>query len=269
MPLSEPDLIQLREARERLENPRLAARLIDAAGRPIELALDRLPSGLQERVNSAAQSSIERALKVAIGTLRKGKPLGTPSSNRAHKVFTTAIGAAGGFFGLAGLAVELPVSTTAMLRSVADIARSHGEDLQSPEARLACVQVFALGGTSRDDDAAEKGYYALRIALSRGIPELVQVLTERGAIHEGMPVAIRFAARIASRYGVRVSEKLAAQAIPVLGALGGAAINLVFTQHFQSMARGHFTVRRLERIYGPGVVRAAYLSLTPRSGIIS
>jgi hypothetical protein len=258
MPLAGPDLIQLREARTRLENPGLAARLIDAVGRPIELALDRLPSGLQERVNSAAQSSIERALKVAIGTLRTRKPLGTPSSNRAHKVFTTAIGAAGGFFGLAGLAVELPVSTTAMLRSVADIARSQGEDLKSPEARLACVQVFALGGTSGEDDAAEKGYYALRIALSRGIPELVQVLTERGAVHEAMPLAIRFAARIASRYGVRVSEKLAAQAVPVLGALGGAAINLVFTQHFQSMARGHFTVRRLERIYGPEVVREAY-----------
>jgi hypothetical protein len=262
MTLSEPDLIQLHEARTRLENPRLAARLIDAAGRPFELALDRLPAGLQERIQSAAQGSIEKALNVAIGTLRKGKPLGAPSSNRAHKLFTVAVGAAGGAFGLAGLAVELPVSTTAMLRSVADIARSQGEDLGSPEARLACVQVFALGGTSRADDAAEKGYYALRIALSRGIPELVQVLTERGAVHEGMPIAVRFAARIASRYGVRVSEKLAAQAIPVLGALGGAAINLVFTQHFQDMARGHFTVRRLERVYGAEAIREAYRALS-------
>jgi EcsC family protein len=257
----ESHLIQLRQARERLENPRLAARLIDLAGRPVELALDRLPLGLQERVHSAAQTSIEKALNVAIGTLGKRKQLGAPSANRAHKLFTAAVGAAGGAFGLAGLALELPVSTTVMLRSVADIARSQGEDLESPEARLACVQVFALGGTSAEDDAAEKGYYALRIALSRGIPELVQALTERGAIHESMPLAIRFAARIASRYGVRVSEKLAAQAVPVLGALGGAAINLVFTQHFQDMARGHFTVRRLERIYGSGEVRHAYKAL--------
>ena len=261
MSLSESHLIELREARERLENPRLAARLIDLAGRPIELALHRLPTGLQERIHSAAQASIEKALNVAIGTLGKRKRLGAPSSNRAHKLVTAATGAAGGAFGLAGLALELPVSTTLMLRSVADIARSQGEDLASPEARLACVQVFALGGTSGADDAADTGYYALRIALSRGIPELVQVLTERGAIHESMPLAIRFAARIASRYGVRISEKLAAQAVPVLGALGGAAINLVFTQHFQDMARGHFTVRRLERIYGSALVREAYREL--------
>ncbi|HEX4965797.1 MAG TPA: EcsC family protein [Thermoanaerobaculia bacterium] len=261
MPLSKTDRIQLRDARERLENPGLAARLVAVAGRPIEIALHRLPAGIQRRVQATAQSSIEKALSVAIGTLGRGRPPGTPASNRAHKLFTAATGAVGGAFGFAGLAIELPVSTTAMLRSVADVARSQGEDLRSPEARLSCMQVFALGGTSPDDDAAEAGYYALRIALSRGIPELVEILTERGALHETAPLAVRFAARIASRYGVRISEKLAAQAVPVLGALGGAAINLVFTQHFQSMAHGHFTVRRLERAYGTEVVRRAYLGL--------
>ena len=262
MPLTQSDLIQLREAYSLLENPGLAARLVALAGRPIELAMHRLPEGIQERIHSIAQGSIEKALDVAIGTLGKGKPLGAPPSNRAHKLFTATTGAAGGFPGLAGLAVELPVSTTAMLRSVADIARSEGEDFRSAESRLACVQVFALGGSSAEDDAGEASYYALRIALSRGLPELVQIL-ERGAIREGAPAAVRFAAAIASRYGVRVSEKVAAQAVPVLGAVGGAALNLVFTQHFQDMARGHFTVRRLERAHGSQAVRDAYRALKP------
>jgi hypothetical protein len=44
----------------------------------------------------------------------------------------------------------------------------------------------------------------------------------------------------------------------VIGALGGAAVNYAFIDHFQSVARGHFTVRRLERKYGKEVVFAAY-----------
>jgi hypothetical protein len=51
---------------------------------------------------------------------------------------------------------------------------------------------------------------------------------------------------------------LAAQALPVIGALGGAAVNYAFIQHFQEVARGHFTVRRLERVYGKNVVRTEY-----------
>ena len=40
--------------------------------------------------------------------------------------------------------------------------------------------------------------------------------------------------------------------------LGGAAVNYAFIEHFQEVARGHFTVRRLERSYGKTVVRTEY-----------
>jgi len=62
-----------------------------------------------------------------------------------------------------------------------------------------------------------------------------------------------------------VSEKLAAQTVAVIGAVGGAAVNLAFIEHFQSLARGHFAVRRLERIYGAEAVRAEYDLLISRS----
>ncbi len=77
-------------------------------------------------------------------------------------------GAVGGFFGLPGLIIELPISTTLMLRSIADIARSEGEDLSSFDAHLACITVFALGGRSRDDNAAETAYYAGSRSLDPG-----------------------------------------------------------------------------------------------------
>jgi hypothetical protein len=57
---------------------------------------------------------------------------------------------------------------------------------------------------------------------------------------------------------VVVTQKLAAQALPVVGALGGAAVNYAFIEHFQDVARGHFTVRRLERVYGKDLIKAEY-----------
>ena len=53
-----------------------------------------------------------------------------------------------------------------------------------------------------------------------------------------------------------VSQKVAAQAVPLIGAAGGGAINVLFMNHFQQMARSHFIVRRLERAYGAEVIRA-------------
>jgi hypothetical protein len=55
-----------------------------------------------------------------------------------------------------------------------------------------------------------------------------------------------------------LTHKFAAQAVPVIGAFGGAVVNYAFIDHFQDIARGHFTVRRLERIYGRDEVRRAY-----------
>jgi hypothetical protein len=37
-----------------------------------------------------------------------------------------------------------------------------------------------------------------------------------------------------------------------------STVNYAFMEHFQDVARGHFTVRRLERVYGKERVRAEY-----------
>jgi hypothetical protein len=145
-----------------------------------------------------------------------------------------------------------------MLRSIADIARSEGEDLSSVDTHLACVTVFALGGRSRGDNAAETAYYAVRAALTRALSEAAEFIAQRGMVEEGTPIVIRVMANLASRFGVILTDKMAAEMIPILGALGGASINLLFINHFQSAARGHFIVRRLERRYGEESVKREY-----------
>lgn len=159
---------------------------------------------------------------------------------------------------MAALAVELPVSTTILLRSIAEIARSEGEDLANPEARLACVEVFALGGHEDDEAGVESGYLAARAMLAQSVGESAKFLLKTGLAGETAPVVVRLISQVAARFGVAVSEKLAAQAVPILGAVGGAAVNAAFADHFQALARGHFIVRRLERHYGAEFVHDAY-----------
>ncbi len=259
MTLSEEDLRDLQYAKTLLENPGLAAKITGLIGTPIEKGFSLLPATWSDAVNRAARVALEKALSFAVRTM--GDNRGMASSERMHKMIVAATGGAGGAFGLPALSVELPVSTTVMLRSIADIARSEGEQLRDPAVKLACLEVFALGGSSRDDDGTETGYYAVRAALARAVSEAVKHLAEKGLAREGPPAMVRLIGQIASRFGVTVSEKAAAQALPVIGAAGGALINTLFLDHFQDMARGHFIVRRMERAYGPAVVKEAYVRL--------
>jgi hypothetical protein len=157
--------------------------------------------------------------------------------------------------------LELPVSTTIMLRSIADIARSEGEDLRSPDAKLQCVQVLALGGRATADNGAESTYFATRAALAKSISEAAAYVAKKGLSQKSAPAIVKLIAQIASRFSIVVSEKAAAQAVPIVGAFGGAAINTLFINHFQDMGRGHFIVRRLERLHGQDEVRRLYEEL--------
>ena len=259
--MSPQDLDALQQACTILNSPSLAIRLANSVGAPIERFMQRLPESWSQGVHRAASAAIERALDAAISSL--GPAGNGATADLMHKLGCGVSGGVGGFFGIGALAVELPISTTIMLRSIAEIARSQGEDVSQPETRIACLEVFALGGLSNRDDSAEAGYYAVRAALAAAVREATEFIMERGVAGRGAPVLARLVGQIASRFGVAVSEKAMAQAVPVIGAAGGAAINLVFIDHFQNMARAHFTVRRLERIYGTETIRAEFDRAVP------
>ncbi len=256
MMFSPEDLDALADAVTTLENPGLAVQIANVVGAPVEYALSKLPRDVSQRIGEATEKALRTALRGAVSTMNAER--GLRPSNRMHKAMATLSGAAGGAFGLPALAIELPVSTTLILRSVADIARAHGENIRSPECQLACLEVFALGSRSQTDDASETSYYATRTMLARSVSEAAKYLAERGLAEEGAPAIVQLIAKIAARFHIPVSAKFAAQSVPALGAAGGAAVNLVFINHFQDMARGHFTVRQLERKYGPQEVRTQY-----------
>ena len=253
--ISDSDRQLLAEAKALLEQPSLAARLSNYVGQPIEMLIDKLPAGSNEVIGRATEQVLQAALKVALSTLRPEQRL---RSNRLHQLTATASGVAGGAFGLPALTVELPLSTTIMLRSIADIARSEGEDLKAPAAQLACIETFALGGPRQDDDATESGYFAIRAVLAKAVSEAATYLATNRVAAEGAPILVKLIAQIAARFSIPVTSKVAAQSVPVIGGIGGGVINGLFIAHYQDMASGHFLVRRLERQYGDKVIRAAY-----------
>jgi hypothetical protein len=150
-----------------------------------------------------------------------------------------------------------------MLRAIADTARHYGEDLSQLEPRLACVEVFALA-SGRSQERINLGYYATRTLLTKLAGEASAYLIQRGTVGASTPVVNSLVSEIASRFGIIVSERFAASALPVLGAVGGATINVIFMNHFQRIAQGHFIIRRLERLYGSGPVRREYEELFSR-----
>src|SRR6266446_2745486 len=206
MYLSAVDQEALAAAVRRLERPSFAGRLAALAGRPVGLIQRALPAAASTVVATVAKHALERALDVALFSLKNRRLTG-------------------------------------------------GRKLHS---RLACLEVLALGASTPNREMPESDYFAVRAQLAQGVVEVADFALDKGVVREGAPAVVRFVAQIASRFGIVVSQKLTAQAVAVVGAVCGAALNLAFVEHFQDLARGHFTVRRLERVYGADAVRAEY-----------
>jgi len=254
------DLQALFAARDQLENPGWIARTSSQLGQMISSPIDRLPNSMQASLNNAVELSIRKAMDLAIQTIDVRASGSKPIGKGLDKALSGISGAAGGALGIGGLVAELPVSTTLMLRSIARIALEHGEDLSHLEARLACIQVFALGGQSATDDHAESGYFVIRASLAQCVSEALKQAASSSSLQSGTPVLLKFIKMVAARFGMTVSQKAAAQMVPVLGAIGGSAVNVAFTHHYQCIAEAHFCVRKLERKYGADAVQSAYFS---------
>ncbi|WP_439548668.1 EcsC family protein [Falsiroseomonas sp.] len=241
---------ELSRAVVQLETVSLAARIAGMVGTPVEALRSRLPSGVQSMLDGAVRKALASAMQAALKASPSANPTPFPTA-WFHRGLAAATGAAGGALGLPGTLVELPISTTLLLRQIAAIAAEHGEDLADPLVAAECLKVFALGGRDARDDAAESGYFAVRVALAEAV---------KGAVGKGMAGMLLpgFLGPIAARFGGPVALKISAQAAPLIGAAGGAAINLAFLEHFRGVAQGHFTVRRLERLHGPDAVKTAY-----------
>ena len=261
--ISQEDRAALVHAIDCLTTESFVVRAAGAVGSVLTRPGKAMPKWVKARVLDLAQSAIKASMLGAAATMRDGP--GTPASTRTHKALTAVSGAAGGMFGLAGAAVEVPFTTTLTLRAIADIARSEGFDVKDPAVRVECATVLSMGSDSPDDDEAIEGYFTSRSALAhiaaKASEEIAKAAAKAGIKGLSTDAAgswvAKLVVKILERFGIPLGSKLAAGAVPVISAVSAATLNTLFTDYYQTIARGHFITRRLENKYGQDAVRAA------------
>ncbi|MFC3174995.1 EcsC family protein [Novosphingobium bradum] len=225
----------------------LVVKISNLLGNKVEDVLAKVPEGMRHVIDDASDLALRGAYLAASATQADeasdtylNRALNYFRGERWHKVASGVSGAIGGAGGLATTAADLAATTTLIMRSIQQIAAGYGEDIATEEVRLQCLAVFGFGGPLTEDDDVETGLYGVRIALATG---------------RTLEAALKL---IVPRFGMMVSEKVLAQAAPILGAVAGATINPIFTAYYQDMAHVHFRLRRLEGQHDPEQVRACF-----------
>lgn len=223
-------------ARQRRANGALM-RAITFVGGQVEDGLKMLPADIRAQLDGVARAALRQSYDLASRSRTgAGRNIG---SDRLHRLMGTFSGVVGGFGGLPTALAELPVATTVIFRAVHHVACTYGEDPMAEETRMQCLAVFGAGGPGTQDDGVDTAFIGARLSLS-------------GAAVHGL------IARVAPKFAAVLSQKLAAQAVPVLGAAAGAGTNYAFVDYYVALAHVHFGLRRLARTHGEDQVTEAF-----------
>ncbi|MFU8864666.1 MAG: EcsC family protein [Rhodobacterales bacterium] len=215
-----------------VELDRLAQRYAQAGGMGIQVLnligaraeslIDRLPAPVRDRLGEGTEAALHWAMRAA----QSSRGFVGDQPGWMNTALTTAMGAAGGFGGLPSALAELPITTTVLLRSIQGVAAEYDFDPAAQNVQFDCVQVFSAAGPLSRDDGADLAFISTRLAMTGP--------TVQGLI-----------ARVAPRLATVMGQKLAAQTVPVLGAVAGAATNYAYTSYYQEIAHVHFGLRKL------------------------
>ncbi|MEM7088928.1 MAG: EcsC family protein [Pseudomonadota bacterium] len=197
-------------------------RMLNSLGGSAETLLDRLP----EPVRNGLTGATEQALKLAIHAAQGSRHIVPDQKPWMNTTLTTAMGAAGGLGGVSTALMELPATTTLLLRSIQGAAAREGFDPAAENVMFDCVQVLSAAGPLDYDDGSDLGFFSVRLTLTG-------------------PAMQRLIAVVAPRLSIVLGKKLAAQSVPVLGALAGGGANYLYTRYYQQIAHVHFGLRRL------------------------
>jgi len=222
-------------ARRQIGAQGLVMRAVSYIGGQVEDGLKLVPKGLRDQIDIAARAALLQSYRLAEASRRDGVIQRRLTSDRAHRVLAAISGALGGLGGLPTALAELPVATTVIFRAVQGVAAAHGEDITTEATRLEVLRVFGAGGPGAGDDGIDTTFLGARLSLSG-------------------TALYRVIAQVAPRFGLVLSQKLMAQALPILGAAAGAGTNYAFVGYYTEMAHVHFGLRALIRAHGDEAV---------------
>lgn len=201
--------------------------ILNLVGGQAESLLDRLPEPIKARLGEAT----EQALQVAVSAAQHSRSVVPDQKSWLNTAASTAMGAVGGMGGLPTALAELPVTTTVLFRAIQGVAAEYGYDASQPAIQAECLHVFSSAGPLADDDGADMGFLSARVTLTGA------------SVHS-------IAARIAPRLSAALGQKLAAQTVPIMGAVAGAATNFAYSSYYQEMAHVHFALKQAADRHG-------------------
>ena len=268
------------KAAEYLEHPSYLTTIAGYVGKPVEWVFTGLDTVSPINVTDLVDYLLKGIMKGALANVPKEvldldfwnayeKSL---RDGRWHTTTTAFTGGLGGIFGLPALAVELPITTGVMFRSIACTARNFGRDLNDPETFLDCISVFSYGGGANADDSMDSTYLTVRAVMATEMRLASQFLTKQGGeafaqqIAKGnCPRVIAFMSRVAAQFNIALTPKVAAFLVPGISIGTGALINTAFTQHFNRVAEYHFGLQKLAASFGHDLVYEEYQQAAQRT----
>jgi len=172
--ISQEDLNAIKSAKASMQDIGILMKGLNKLGEGIDTGIKMIPQKQQVWLQKNVNNILMTLVKSNLATMEKGELFKEPSP-KIYKTWVTTTGALSGLLGAAtgiGTAVfatELGLSTKFIMRSIMDIARGEGENLYNIETQLSCLQVFSLGGESKEDDGLETSYYTSRIAMDNAL----------------------------------------------------------------------------------------------------
>ncbi len=212
-------------------------KVISLAGTRAEGLMAHIPVAMRDRIEDVTAFGLRRCYAAA--NIARSNSRLPKAGKYGHRIAAVMSGGAGGFGGLASAVVELPATVSIFFAAIQKVAVEYGFDPNDEAVRLECLRVFGSGTPLEDDDGVNTAFLASRIAMT-------------GVGAQGM------IATIAPRLAAVLSQKLAAQAVPVLGAVTGATVNLAFITYYQELAHVRFGLLRLAKSHPEGEVMQAF-----------
>lgn len=214
--------------------------IVNRIGGAVEQKMDMLPDALRAQVGAA----VEKALLAAHGVAGAGDRL--PDAGRKGPMAAAVLsGAVGGAGGIATSVAEMPVTVTVILHAIRRAAREAGFDPDDPAIRAECLRVFTAGSPLAQDDGVNTSFLSARLTVTG--PAIAQVIQS-----------------VAPKLAAAMGQKLATQAVPVLGAVAGAALNAAFLSYYREMAEIRFALLALAQQHGAEEVLGAFAeAVTP------
>lgn len=173
------------------------------------------------------------------------------SDNLANEVHNWAIGIAGGegalagATGIAGLVADVPALITMSFRVIHKIGLCYGFECKSEEDKKFVLAILSTAGANT---LTEK---ATSVALLQKMNVMVakttwKTLTEKAMANRyGVEAAVITIKSVAKQLGINITKRKAAQAIPIIGGVVGAAINTAFINDIAWAARRSYQERWL------------------------